>query len=86
MIGPYDLSGSYSVPGETNHPLVKKASSKVIEVCQEYGKSCGTQLSNPTTINVRESFEQGYTYVILGSDLFALTNWSKEMKTIIRSF
>ncbi len=86
MIGPYDLSGSYSVPGETNHRLVRDASLEVIRACKFYGKSCGTQIADPTMQNVEDAFKQGYTYVILGSDLFALTNWSKGMKNIIKSF
>ena len=73
MIGPYDLSGSYGVPGQTNHKLVRDASLKVIEACINKGKSCGTQIANPAMNNIKEAFNQGYTYIILGSDLFILT-------------
>ncbi len=86
MIGPYDLSGSYSVPGETDHQLVKDASLKVIRACERYGKSCGTQIANPTERNVKEAFDQGYTYIVLGSDLFALSNWARDMKKIINIY
>ena len=31
MVGPYDISGSLNVPGQTAHPEVRKACKKVIE-------------------------------------------------------
>ena len=34
MIGPYDMSGSLGVPGETSHPKVIDASRTVIETCK----------------------------------------------------
>ena len=53
MVGPYDISGSLGVPGQLNHPKVLEASKKVIDACEKYGKSCGTQLNdpNPKTYN-----------------------------------
>ena len=86
MIGPYDLSGSYGLPGQINHPQLKKASQKVIESCKKFNKSCGTQISNPDKQNINEAFREGYTYVILSSDLFVLSNWSKSMKKLISEF
>jgi 2-keto-3-deoxy-L-rhamnonate aldolase RhmA len=83
MIGPMDLSGSLGVPGQTNHPDVIKASKKVIDACEKYKKSCGTQISETTESNIKSLFELGYTYAILGSDLFVLWQWSEEMKKII---
>ena len=48
MIGPYDISGSLGVPGKTSHQLVIEATRKVIDACEKFGKSCGTQIENPT--------------------------------------
>ncbi len=86
MIGPYDLSGSYGVPGDTENNLVTDAASKVIEACKKNGKSCGTQISNPNLENINDSLKKGYTFIIMGSDLFALTSWSKDMKSIMNQF
>jgi 2-dehydro-3-deoxyglucarate aldolase len=83
MIGPYDISGSLGVPGKLNHPDVIEASKKVIKSCEKYGKSCGTQINNPNEKNIKELFSLGYTFAILGSDLFVLWKWAEEMKTII---
>ena len=84
MIGPYDISGSLGVPGETNHPKVIEASKKVINSCKKYGKSCGTQLNDPNPKNIQSLFDLGYTYAILGSDLFVLWKWAEHMQQIIK--
>ena len=72
MIGPYDISGSLGVPGQVNHSKVIAASKKVILACEKYGKSCGTQVADPDKENINSLFDMGYTYAILGSDLFVL--------------
>jgi len=86
MVGPYDISGSYGVPGQLNHPLVIEASKKVIDACEKAGKSCGTQVSEATKENVDALFELGYTYAILGSDLFVLWKWAEKMNGIINEY
>lgn len=85
MIGPYDISGSLGVPGQTSHPLVIEASRKVIAACERRGKSCGTQVADATTESVKTLFDLGYTYAILGSDLFVLWKWAEQMQEMIKS-
>ena len=86
MIGPYDISGSLGVPGKLDHPKVIKASKKVINACKKFGKSCGTQLNDPNKQNIKKMFELGYTYIILGSDLFVLWKWADQMKGTMANF
>jgi len=85
MVGPYDISGSLGVPGETSHPLVIEASKKVIGACEKFGKSCGTQVADATVDSVQDLFDLGYTYAILGSDLFVLWKWAEQMQGMIKS-
>ena len=86
MIGPYDISGSLGVPGQLDHPNVIEASIKVIESCRKFGKSCGTQLNDPNLSKVQKLFDLGYTYVILGSDLFVLWKWADNMQSLMKNF
>jgi len=84
MIGPMDLSGSLGIPGNTNHPDVIEASKKVIRACEKYGKSCGTQVSETSKNVIKDLFDLGYTFAILGSDLFVLWRWAEDMKTFMK--
>lgn len=86
MIGPMDLSGSLGVPGQTSHPKVIEASRRVIDSCKKYNKSCGTQVSETSISEINKIFELGYTFAILGSDLFVLWRWAEQMKKIINKF
>lgn len=83
MVGPYDISGSLGVPGQTSHPLVIEASRKVIDACERFGKSCGTQIADATQASVQALFDLGYTYAILGSDLFVLWKWAEQMRRLM---
>jgi 2-dehydro-3-deoxyglucarate aldolase len=85
MIGPYDISGSLGVPGETSHPRVIEAARKVIAACERAGKSCGTQVADASPKSVEALFDLGYTYAILGSDLFVLWKWAEQMQALMRS-
>ncbi len=85
MVGPYDLSGSYGFPGDINNHIVKDATQKIINSCVKNHKSCGTQISHPSAQSVKELFNQGYTFSILGSDLFILWKWVEEMKELIQN-
>ena len=85
MIGPYDISGSLGVPGQTSHPLVIEASRKVIAACERAGKSCGTQVADAAPDSVQALFDLGHTFAILGSDLFVLWKWAEQMQGLIKS-
>lgn len=86
MVGPYDISGSLGVPGETSHPKVIEASQRVIEACEKKGISCGTQIADVSQQSVDDLFALGYTYAILGSDLFVLWKWAKSMDELIKTY
>lgn len=83
MVGPYDISGSLGVAGQTDHPKVLKAAERVVEACAKAGVSCMTQVADAKQDSVKEAFDQGYTAVILGSDLFILWKWAEDMKLLM---
>jgi len=84
MVGPLDIAGSLGVPGQTTHPLVIEASSRVIAACERHGKSCGTQVADATPDTVKALFDLGYNYAILGSDLFVLWKWAVQMQEMMK--
>lgn len=84
MIGPFDLSGSMGIPGQLDHPKVKKACQKVIDSCAKHKISCGNQIVEPNLELIEKTFKSGFTFTILGSDLFALWKWAQNMKDFIQ--
>jgi 2-keto-3-deoxy-L-rhamnonate aldolase RhmA len=85
MVGPYDLSGSYGVPGQLDHALVKQACLKINAACKRAGKSCGTQLVNPDNKNTAQAFKDGFNFLVLSSDLFAMWTWGDSIRKITAS-
>ena len=83
MIGPYDMSGSLGVPGQTQHPLVLEAEKTIIAACVRANKSCGTQLAKFTPSNVQSAVDKGYTFIIASSDLFILNDWTQDANKTI---
>ena len=84
MIGPYDLAGSYGYPGNLEHEIVKDACKKVIDICKQNNKSCGTQITDISSQNISEKINQGYNFIILSSDLFVLWKWAEDMNKTIK--
>ena len=86
MIGPYDLSGSLGYPGDIANPVVDKACLQILESCKKNNISCGTQIAKPTKHNIKEALEKGYKFIILASDLFVLSEWSRNINDTIKFF
>lgn len=86
MIGPYDMSGSLGVPGQTTHPLVQEAEKTVIAACKSAGKSCGTQLADFSDENVQIAIAKGYTFIIASSDLFVLNSWAENAEKLVKRY
>lgn len=83
MVGPYDISGSLGVPGQLTHSSVIEASRTVANACARVGKSCGTQVADASESSVQALFDIGYTFAILGSDLFVLWKWAEQMRGLM---
>ena len=83
MIGPYDLSGSLGVPGDIQNKLVRESEELVIEACRKAGKSCGTQIANFTSENIKNALNKGYNFIIASSDLFVLNSWAESAEELM---
>jgi 2-keto-3-deoxy-L-rhamnonate aldolase RhmA len=68
FIGPYDLSGSYGVTGQTSHPLIESARARIAEASCRHAKAAGQHLVTPDRTAVQRAIEQGYTFLALGMD------------------
>ncbi len=86
MIGPYDLSGSLGIPGQLEHPDVIEASRKVIKACVRAEKACGTQIIEPDQNRINKALEEGFSFVVLASDIFVLWKWSASMQDLLKEY
>jgi 2-dehydro-3-deoxyglucarate aldolase len=68
FIGPYDLSGSCGVPGQTDHDLVQAGCRRVAEACRKAGKAAGLHVVLPDSAAVEQAVSDGFTFIALGVD------------------
>jgi len=69
FIGPYDMSGSYGIPGQTQDPIVQDACRQVVRACQQAKKAAGLHVVYATPEQVRRAVEDGFTLICLGVDI-----------------
>ncbi|MDO8662378.1 MAG: aldolase/citrate lyase family protein [Candidatus Omnitrophota bacterium] len=84
MVGPYDLSGSLNIPGKIDHPKIREAAKRVIAACRKAGKACGTQIIDPDARQIKNALDQGFTFIVLSSDVFLLWKWAQRMRGYTR--
>lgn len=84
LIGPYDLSGSYGVVGQTDHPSVQAAKSKVLTACLKHHKAAGQHIVLPTEENLAEALSEGYTFLALGMDTVFLADGAKRVMNVVK--
>ena len=78
FIGPYDMSGSYDIPGQTEHQIIADACLKVADACKKHGKAAGQHIVVPTKDNVETAVEQGFSFLALGMDSYFLGNGARQ--------
>ena len=85
FVGPYDLSGSYNIPGETSHPLVQTGCRKVLEACKKAGKSAGLHIVIPTADNIKKALDDGFTFIAIGVDTVFLNKAARQSLSKVKS-
>lgn len=69
FVGPYDMSGSYGVTGQTDHPMMVEACERVAQACKHHKKSAGMHILFPTEQAIRKALNDGYTFLALSIDI-----------------
>jgi 2-dehydro-3-deoxyglucarate aldolase len=86
FIGPYDLSGSYGIPGKTNDVDVQNGCNKVIDACHKAKKSAGLHVVIPTPENIKRALNQGFTFIAVGADIVYLNQASQNALSIVKKY
>ena len=72
FIGPYDMTGSYGVPGKVTDPLIMKARDKVLEACRRHEIAAGLHIVLPSPEALQKALADGFTFICVGSDMIGL--------------
>jgi len=74
IVGPYDLSGSISRPGEFEHAQVKSALRRILGVAKSMNKTAGFHVIYPSLDKLQEKMEEGYKFLAFSLDTLFLGN------------
>jgi len=85
FIGPYDMSGSFGIPGKTDDPVVKDACSRVRDACAAAGKSAGMHVVIPAEEAIRNAVADGYTFIAVGIDTLFLQDNAQQALAALRN-
>lgn len=83
FIGPYDLSGSCGVPGQTGHDLVRAGCRRVLDACATAGKAAGLHVVIPAAEAIGKAQADGYTFLALGVDSVFLRRGAADARTVM---
>ena len=70
VIGPYDLSGSFGIPGQIESPQVVEGIATVHQLCKAAGKPCG--IFAATAEKASAYAQAGFQLIAVGMDCSVL--------------
>ncbi len=79
MIGPYDLSGSYGIAGELDHPLITSAQERIVAAAHKGNKVAGTHVVAPSVEAVNNRIQEGFKFIAFSTDAILLDNKCREV-------
>jgi len=84
FIGPYDMSGSYGIPGQTGDPVIQQACAQVAAACRKAGKAAGLHVVIPTPEAIAKAIADGFTFLALGVDTVFLDRAARSALAVAR--
>ncbi|MDP9203552.1 MAG: aldolase/citrate lyase family protein [Gemmatimonadota bacterium] len=86
FIGPYDLSMSLGIPGETGHPEVIEAKRKVRDAALSRGLVAGVHFVQPRNAaeECAQAIKEGYRFIALGTDILFLGDSARALHQAVR--
>jgi len=79
FIGPYDLSGSMGLIGQTRHKDVEQAIDRVVSVARSSGIVPGIHVVEPRPGEIQEKIDTGFGFIAVGLDVTVLSNGMREL-------
>ncbi len=78
IVGPYDLSASMGLMGQTEHQDVKDALDLIYAKAKQYSIPMGLHIVKPDTALLEEKIKEGYTFIAFGIDTVFLYDNAKK--------
>lgn len=84
LIGPYDLSASYGIAGQLDHPTMRKAVEAILCECRQAHVAPGLHVVHPPVTQVRDRVAEGFRFIAYGGDMLLLAPAMQEAATQLR--
>lgn len=84
IIGPYDLSGSMGIPGQTNDSNVLEACDTVLQTCLKLNKPAGIHVVSSNAADAQPFIDKGFKFVALGMDSIFLQDTPQQILSAIK--
>lgn len=85
FIGPYDMSGSYGIPGQTGDPIIQNACARIVEACRNAGKAAGMHVVIPTPEAIAKAVADGFTFLAVGVDTIFLDQAARNALAVAKA-
>lgn len=72
LIGPYDLSSSYGVAGQLDHPVMNEAIKRILDATRKANVAAGIHVVHPTLDQARRRVREGFRFIAYGGDMLFL--------------
>ena len=72
FIGPYDLSASYGIPGQFEHPTMHEAMARILGAAKTAGVAPGIHVVHPPISLVQDRVREGFRFIAYGGDMLFL--------------
>jgi len=87
IIGPYDLSGSYGIPGKLDDPLMVEAEQTIMKSANKINVAMGTHVVHPNVDQLEAKIQMGFKFIAYSVDMLFLANacrkGSQEIKSVL---
>jgi len=84
IVGPYDISGSLSMPGNFEHPEFKKCIKEIMETAKEIKKPAGFHVILPDVKEIQKIINMGYRFIAVSLDTLFLGTSCKNILTKLK--
>jgi len=85
IIGPYDMSASFGIPGELDSPILLDAVKKVEQACVEVNFPLGYHVIKPNHEEIEDKINLGYTFLGFSLDFLFLGYKARDEMEKIKS-